>query len=77
MFDTKQEILKRFQTQSSTTVDIPKEHLGFILGKGGLKLRDLEKQTGTKITIPKESETSGKIVIVGPREGTCLACFRL
>jgi len=69
VFDTKQEILKRFQTQSSTTVDIPKEHLGFILGKGGLKLRDLEKQTGTKITIPKESETSGKILIVGPREG--------
>ena len=54
MSEAKREILKRFQTQSSSAVEIPKEYHGFILGKGGAKLKELEKQTGTKITIPKE-----------------------
>ena len=69
VLEAKREILKRFQTQSSTTLDIPKEHHGFILGKAGAKLKELEKQTATKISIPKENEASGKIVIVGPKEG--------
>ena len=30
VLEAKREILKRFQTQSSTTLDIPKEHHGFI-----------------------------------------------
>lgn len=66
--EAKREILKRFQTQSSSSVDIPKEYHGFILGKGGVKLKELEKQTATKIIIPKESET-GRIVVTGPKEG--------
>jgi len=69
VLEAKREILKRFQTQSSGSVDIPKEYHGFILGKAGAKLKELEKQTATKITIPKESDASGKIVIVGPKEG--------
>ncbi len=70
VLEAKREILKRFQTQSSSSVDIPKEYHGFILGKAGGKLKELEKQTATKISIPKESDSSGKIVIVGPKEGT-------
>lgn len=69
VLEAKREILKRFQTQSSSSVDIPKEYHGFILGKGGAKLKELEKQTATKITIPKENEPSGKIVVSGPKEG--------
>merc|ERR1711911_204132 len=33
------------------------------------KLKELEKQTATKIAIPKENEPSGKIVVTGPKEG--------
>lgn len=69
VLEAKREILKRFQTQSSSSVDIPKEYHGFILGKGGAKLKELEKQTATKITIPKENEPSGRIVVSGPKEG--------
>lgn len=69
VLDAKREILKRFQTQSSSAVEIPKEYHGFILGKGGVKLKELEKQTATKITIPKETESSGRIVVSGPKEG--------
>ena len=36
VLDAKREILKRFQTQSSSAVEIPKEYHGFILGKGGV-----------------------------------------
>ena len=85
VLDAKREILKRFQTQSSSAVEIPKEYHGFILGKGGVKLKELEKQTATKITIPKETESSGRIVVSGPKEGmnlflrhnsgTCLLYF--
>lgn len=69
VLEAKREILKRFQTQSSSSIDVPKEYHGFILGKGGAKLKELEKQTATKITIPKESESSGRIVVTGPKEG--------
>lgn len=73
VLEAKREILKRFQTQSSSFVDIPKEYHGFILGKGGVKLKDLEKQTATKITIPKENEPTGRIIVTGPKEGVFLA----
>jgi len=69
VLEAKREMLKRFQTQSSLSVDIPKEYHGFILGKGGVKLKELEKVTATKIAIPKENDPSGKIVVTGPKEG--------
>lgn len=69
MLEAKREILKQFQTQSSASIDVPKEYHGIILGKGGAKLKELEKQTGTKITIPKENETFGRIVVTGPKDG--------
>lgn len=69
VLEAKREILKQFQTQSSASIDVPKEYHGIILGKGGAKLKELEKQTGTKITIPKENETFGRIVVTGPKDG--------
>ena len=66
-------MLIRFQTQSSSSVDIPKEYHGFILGKGGAKLKELEKQTATKIAIPKENDPSEKIVVTGPKEGKTIS----
>lgn len=70
VLEAKREILKRFQTQSSSSIDVPKEYHGFILGKGGAKLKELERITATKITIPKESEPTGRIVVTGPKEGS-------
>ena len=65
----KREILQGFQQQGSATINIPKEHHRFLLGKGGVKLQDLEKQTSTKITIPKAGDNSDTITVQGNKEG--------
>ena len=65
----KREILQGFQQQGSATIQIPKEHHRFLLGKGGVKLQDLEKQTSTKITIPKAAENNDTITVQGNKEG--------
>jgi polyribonucleotide nucleotidyltransferase len=69
VLEARRKILTHFQTQASTTISIPKEYHRFILGKGGNKLKELEKNTATKISIPPPAETSDKIVITGPKEG--------
>lgn len=58
-----------FLFQAVVTIKIPKEHHRYLLGKGGQKLRDLEKATGCKITVPIISDPSDAITITGPKEG--------
>jgi len=65
----KREILVHFQTQANITINIPKEHHRFLLGKGGSKLQDLERATATKITIPKANEQSDCITVAGNKDG--------
>jgi len=65
----KREVLQGFQQQGSATISIPKEHHRFLLGKGGMKLQELEKQTATKITIPKPGDNNDSIIINGNKEG--------
>jgi len=65
----KREVLVGFQTQANATINIPKEHHRFLLGKGGMKLQELEKNTATKITIPKASEQNEGIIVAGAKEG--------
>jgi len=65
----KRDVLLAFQTQGNVSVTIPKEHHRHILGKGGLKLQDLEKNTATKISIPKTVDASDQVVISGTKEG--------
>jgi len=65
----KREVLVSFQTQANATLNIPKEHHRHLLGKGGVKLHEMEKNTATKITIPKSGDTSDAITIVGAKEG--------
>jgi polyribonucleotide nucleotidyltransferase len=65
----KREVLQGFQQQGSANIQIPREHHRFLLGKGGSKLQDLEKQTSTKITIPKAADNSDVITVQGNREG--------
>lgn len=65
----KREILVHFQTQANITINIPKEHHRFLLGKGGTKLQELERTTATKIVIPKANEQSDCITIAGNKDG--------
>jgi len=60
-------VVAKLQTQASVELDIPRDHHRFILGKGGQRLQQLELQTSTKITLPRNGSTI--IRIVGSREG--------
>merc|ERR1712180_162502 len=71
-------ILENFQTTVNTTINIPKEHHRFLLGKGGAKLQELERNTATKITIPKAQEAGNDgIIVAGAREGIEKALFEI
>jgi len=65
----KRDVLVHFQTQANITINIPKEHHRFLLGKGGSKLQELERATSTKISIPKANEQSDAITVAGNKEG--------
>ncbi|PNF18399.1 Vigilin [Cryptotermes secundus] len=69
VLDARRKILTHFQTQASMCISIPKEHHRFILGKNGNKLKDLEKTTATKISVPNMADGSDKITITGTKEG--------
>ncbi|XP_063232691.1 vigilin [Bacillus rossius redtenbacheri] len=69
VLDARRKILMHFQTQASVSIPIPKEHHRFILGKSGTKLKDLEKNTATKISVPSMADPSDKITVTGTKEG--------
>jgi polyribonucleotide nucleotidyltransferase len=74
----KRMILVDFQTQAQATINIPKEHHRFLLGKGGSKLQELERNTATKIQIPKALEANNEgIVVAGAKEGIEKALFEI
>ncbi|KAG8302743.1 hypothetical protein J6590_025018 [Homalodisca vitripennis] len=68
VFEARRRILNSFQTQASTTISIPKEHHRWILGKAGTRLKDLEKETATKIQVPPIGDPSDKIVVQGTKD---------
>ncbi|KAL3185743.1 hypothetical protein MRX96_028644 [Rhipicephalus microplus] len=61
-------VLRALQTQAQGTIQIPKEHHRFILGKNGKKLAELEQNTATKITVPRTDDNSDVITISGTKE---------
>lgn len=65
----RRKILVHFQTQANKQISIPKEHHRWILGKKGERLRELEKQTATKISVPPMNDASDIITISGTKEG--------
>jgi len=73
----KAELTAAFQTQTTQTLSIPKEHHRFILGKGGERLQKIEADTATKINMPKVNEETTQITITGPRDGIELAIHRI
>lgn len=69
VLEARRKILIHFQTQASRQVAIPKEHHRWILGKKGDRLKELEKQTATKISVPSMNDSSELITITGTKEG--------
>lgn len=55
--------------QANKQISIPKEHHGCILGKNGDRLRELEKTTATKISVPSKNDPSDTITITGTKDG--------
>jgi len=74
----KRMILVDFQTQTNKTINIPKEHHRFLLGKGGAKLQELERNTATKIVIPKAGDAANEaITVAGAGDGIDKAIFEI
>lgn len=69
VLEARRKILTHFQTQAHKSIQIPKEHHKWILGRKGERLRDLEKQTATKISVPSMNDENDVITITGPKEG--------
>ncbi|XP_045445479.1 vigilin [Melitaea cinxia] len=69
VLDARRLILTHFQQQASKQITIPKEHHRWILGKQGQKLKELEKVTATKISVPGIADNSEIITITGTKEG--------
>ncbi|XP_014242166.1 vigilin [Cimex lectularius] len=69
VMDARRKILTTFQTQASSKISIPKEHHRCILGKSGNRLKELEKITATKISVPVISDNSDEITVTGTRDG--------
>lgn len=68
VLDAKKLALEKFQTLATQTIQIPKEHHGYILGKNGTRLKELESSTDTKIHFPNINDASNDIVIVGMKD---------
>lgn len=69
VLDARRKILIHYQTQASKQIHIPKEHHRWVLGKKGERLREIEKNTATKINVPNIAEESDIITISGSKEG--------
>ncbi|KAF5298917.1 hypothetical protein FQR65_LT09570 [Abscondita terminalis] len=69
VLEARRKILIHFQTQASKQISIPKEHHRWILGKKGERLKELEKVTATKISVPSMNDNSDTITITGTKEG--------
>ncbi|XP_072387521.1 vigilin [Diabrotica undecimpunctata] len=69
VLEARRKILTHFQTQANRQIAIPKEHHRWILGKKGDRLKELEKTTATKISVPAMNDPSDILTITGTKEG--------
>jgi len=58
-------------------LNIPKENYGRVIGKGGVRVKELREETKTRITIPSPKSSSSEIVIHGRQEGVDVARRRI
>lgn len=64
--EAKKRISAELTTPTVYEFEAPKEAYGFILGKNGSRLKELEQRTGAKVTLPK-SDSNELIKIKGVR----------
>ncbi|XP_075236995.1 satellite-binding protein 1 Dp1 [Lycorma delicatula] len=67
--EARRKILTHFQTQANKSIVIPKDHHKWVLGKMGQRLKDLERDTETKITVPAMNDPSETVTVTGTKEG--------
>jgi predicted PilT family ATPase len=65
----RRDLLTKLQTQAHFDLKIPKEHHRFVIGRQGEKLKTIELQTATKISVPRSEDLSDMVKIVGTKEG--------
>ena len=64
----KQRLTYELESKESILIKVPKDLHKHILGKKGQRLIDIQKETGTKITVPRADIDSEDIKISGPKE---------
>lgn len=65
ILEAKKQALAKLQTQASIEIEIPREHHGFIIGSGGANLKALSSKHAVRIFMPKSTDESSAIRIVG------------
>ncbi|OQR80388.1 vigilin-like [Tropilaelaps mercedesae] len=75
--DAKKAIIAYLVREAQVDLVIPKDHHRHILGVKAQKLRALEAETSTKVTVPRPEENSEIVSIKGPKEGIAQAVHRI
>ncbi|EJD75804.1 KH domain-containing protein [Loa loa] len=67
--EARSHIARKLKTQAAREIAIPKEHHRVLIGREGIKLRQLEQDTDCRIMVPGRDSPSDIIKIIGPRDG--------
>uniref|UniRef100_A0A915Q0U1 K Homology domain-containing protein n=1 Tax=Setaria digitata TaxID=48799 RepID=A0A915Q0U1_9BILA len=67
--EARSHVARKLKTQAAREIAIPKEHHRVLIGREGIKLRQLEQDTDCRIMVPGRDSPSDIIKIVGPRDG--------
>ncbi|CAL8097425.1 unnamed protein product [Calicophoron daubneyi] len=66
----KRRIIAELQQQESVKMTVPQEYHGYLIGRRGDRLRDLQAKTMTRISIPPSNSPDPSIItITGPKQG--------
>ena len=74
--EAKKKISAELTVPTIYELEVPKESYGFILGKNGNRLKEMEQRTGAKISLPK-ADSNELIKIKGSREAIELAVHEI
>lgn len=67
--EARSQIARKLKTQAAREIAVPKEHHRVLIGREGIKLRQLEQDTDCRIVVPGRDSPSDIIKIIGPRDG--------
>ena len=71
------QLLREIQRPTKLAVSIPLDFHRFIIGPRGATLKNLEQETQTSITVPKQDAQSSEIVISGAKDNVKLCEQRI